>query len=131
MSEKPFAGQTVVVTGGGTGIGRATALAFADAGAAHVIVTGRRQSRLDQVGALSPAIVKVQADVRTEEGAEQVAQAVRSNGGKVDVLVHNAGIYRQTPVGEADIQLARDMVETNIIGPVLLTYWPPNRVTAR
>jgi NAD(P)-dependent dehydrogenase (short-subunit alcohol dehydrogenase family) len=121
MSEKPFAGQTVVVTGGGTGIGRATALAFADAGAAHVIVTGRRQSRLDQVAALSPAIVKVQADVRTEEGAELVAEAVRSHGGNVDVLVHNAGIYRQTPVGEADIELAREMVETNIIGPVLLT----------
>lgn len=121
MAEKPFAGQTVVVTGGGTGIGRATALAFVDAGAAHVIVTGRRQSRLDQVGVLSPAIVKVNADVTTEDGAQAVAEAARRHGGKIDVLVHNAGIYRQTPVDSADITLAREMVETNIIGPVLLT----------
>ncbi len=50
MPHAPFAGRTVVVTGGGTGIGRATALAFAEQGAA-VLVTGRRKERLAETAA--------------------------------------------------------------------------------
>lgn len=121
MSDKPFAGQTVVVTGGGTGIGRGTALAFAEAGAARVIVTGRRTSRLELIAKEHDAIVPVHADVTTEVGAQAVYDAATSHGGKIDVLVHNAGIYRQTPVDNADLSLAREMVETNVLGPVLLT----------
>lgn len=83
------AGRTVVVTGGGTGIGRATALAFAEQGAA-VLVTGRRKERLAETAAAHSAVVPVTADVTTESGAEAVAEAVRERGGTVDVLVHNA-----------------------------------------
>ncbi|MFD6259470.1 SDR family NAD(P)-dependent oxidoreductase, partial [Nocardia sp. NPDC060256] len=51
MSEKTFAEQHIVVTGGGTGIGRAAALAFAEQGAASVTITGRRSEPLDEVAA--------------------------------------------------------------------------------
>jgi len=121
MSDKPFAEQTVVVTGGGTGIGRATALAFADLGATTVIVTGRRADRLAEVAALHPAVVAVVADVADQAGADLVAEAVQDRGGRVDVLVHNAGIFRFTPLEGTDPGTADEVWRTNVVGPVLLT----------
>jgi NAD(P)-dependent dehydrogenase (short-subunit alcohol dehydrogenase family) len=121
MSDAPFAGQQVVVTGGGTGIGRAAALAFADLGAANVIITGRRESRLAEVAAVHPAVTPVVADVTTSEGSELVAAAVAAGGGKLDVLVHNAGIFRFTPLAAFDVAVAREVLETNVVGPLVLT----------
>lgn len=121
MPDKPFAGQTVVVTGGGTGIGRATALAFAELGCDTVIITGRRKERLDEVAGKSRAIVPLAADVTTEDGAEAVAEAVRLSGGTLDVLVHNAGIFRFTPLNGIEPDTVRDVLDTNVLGPVLLT----------
>ncbi|MER0443375.1 SDR family oxidoreductase [Streptomyces sp. Edi4] len=121
MSDQPFVQQTVVVTGGGTGIGRATALAFAALGAAAVIVTGRRKERLAEVAELSPVIVPVTADVTTQSGAEAVAETVRERTGSLDVLVHNAGVFRFSPLAALDAADARDVLETNVLGPLLLT----------
>ncbi|MGA6175070.1 SDR family NAD(P)-dependent oxidoreductase [Streptomyces sp. NPDC012600] len=121
MPEKTFDGRTVVVTGGGTGIGRAAALSFAALGAASVIVTGRRKERLDEVAELHPAIVPVTADVTTREGARAVADAVSTHGGALDVLVHNAGVFRFTPLSALDAGTAREVLDTNVLGPVLLT----------
>ncbi|WP_354643050.1 SDR family NAD(P)-dependent oxidoreductase [Kitasatospora camelliae] len=121
MSDKPFANQTVVVTGGGTGIGRAAALAFAEAGAEQVLITGRRADRLAEVAALHPAIVPLVADVATEEGADLVAEAVRARGGALDVLVHNAGVFRFSPLEHLDAAVVREVLDINLLGPVLLT----------
>ncbi|WP_156724664.1 SDR family NAD(P)-dependent oxidoreductase [Streptomyces apocyni] len=121
MSDQPFADKTVVVTGGGTGIGRAAALDFARLGASRVIITGRRKERLAEVAALHPAIAGVTADVTTEAGAEAVAEAVREGDGTLDVLVHNAGVFRFTPLAALDIPTAQEVLETNVLGPVLLT----------
>jgi NAD(P)-dependent dehydrogenase (short-subunit alcohol dehydrogenase family) len=121
MSDQPFADRNVVVTGGGTGIGRACALAFARLGATTVIITGRRKERLGEVAAEHPAIVPVAADVTTEAGAESVVSAVREHGGTLDVLVHNAGIFRFSPLASVDTAVAREVLETNVLGPVLLT----------
>ncbi|GLZ55394.1 SDR family oxidoreductase [Actinomycetospora sp. NBRC 106378] len=121
MSDQPFAAARVVVTGGGSGIGRAAALAFADAGAASVVVTGRRADRLAEVAAAHPAVVPVVADVATAAGADRVAEAVEAAGGVVDVLVHNAGIFRFTPVDGLDADVAQEVLATNLLGPLLLT----------
>ncbi|MEV2244245.1 SDR family oxidoreductase [Streptomyces sp. NPDC049970] len=121
MSDQPFADRTVVVTGGGTGIGRASSLAFAGLGARTVIITGRREGRLAEVAAQHPAIVPVTADVTTASGAEAVAAAVKDHGGALDVLVHNAGVFRFTPLAALDPDTAREVLETNVLGPVLLT----------
>lgn len=121
MADKVFADQVVVVTGGGTGIGRAAALAFAEQGAASVIVTGRRQQPLDEAAALHSALVPVVADVTTSEGAEAVAAAVTERGGRLDVLVHNAGVFGETPLHDLDADEVRRQFEVNVVGPVLLT----------
>lgn len=121
MTDQLFSGRRVVVTGGGTGIGRTTALMFARRGAASVIVTGRRPDRLDNAAALHPAIVPVCADVTTEKGADTVADAVAEHGGCVDVLVHNAGIHHIAPLGSIDVDAARAIFDTNVLGTVVLT----------
>ncbi|MEU2154426.1 SDR family oxidoreductase [Streptomyces sp. NPDC019396] len=122
MTDQPFDGRTVVITGGGTGIGRATALAFAGLGARTVIVTGRRKDRLDATAALSPAVVPVAADVTTDEGAHAVADAVAVAGGSLDVLVHNAGVFRFSPLAALDADVAREVFDINVLGPLVLTH---------
>ncbi|MFQ6395441.1 SDR family NAD(P)-dependent oxidoreductase [Nocardia sp. KC 131] len=121
MFGKTFVDQYVVVTGGGTGIGRATALAFAEQGAAGVIITGRRGAALEEVAAEHEALIPVVADVTTPEGADAVVAAVSELGGQLDVLVHNAGIFRNTPLDDLGADAVREQLEVNVIGPVLLT----------
>lgn len=121
MSDKAFAEQHIVVTGGGTGIGRAAALAFAEQGAASVTITGRRSEPLDEVAALHPAVIPVVADVATEAGADTIAAAVQARGGTLDVLVHNAGVFGTTPLDNLDPADVHRQFEVNVFGPILLT----------
>src|SRR3954452_21516389 len=86
--------QVVVVTGAGSGIGRATALRFAAAGAT-VIANGRRIDKLEETATMAAAmpgpIVPVAADVGTEAGALTVLHRA-TQGGDFSVLVNNAGV---------------------------------------
>ena len=121
MSDKPFSGQRVIITGGGTGIGRAAALAFAEQGAEWVLVTGRRTEPLAESAAAHPAICAVVADVGTEEGAETVAGAVTEGPGTADILIHNAGVLRPSRLGDCDVVQVRALFDTNVLGPLILT----------
>lgn len=121
MTALPFESQAALVTGGGTGIGKATALRLAALGAAPVIITGRRKERLDEVAALSPAIIPITADVTRDEDAKALAEAVRRESGEIAVLVHNAGIFRFTPLSAPAPPLVRELLEVNVLGPVVLT----------
>ncbi|MBV60995.1 MAG: 2,4-dienoyl-CoA reductase [Nevskiales bacterium] len=89
-----FAGQTHVVTGGGSGIGRCTAHELAALGA-HVIVTGRTQSKLDAVVAEITAdggTASAQAfDIRDEDAVKTAVQAMVTQHGPIHGLVNNAG----------------------------------------
>ena len=86
--------QVVVVTGAGTGIGRATALRFAAAGAT-VVANGRRIDKLDETATqgatLSGMIVPVAADIGTLQGAETVLEHAQQLG-DFSILVNNAGV---------------------------------------
>jgi NAD(P)-dependent dehydrogenase (short-subunit alcohol dehydrogenase family) len=88
-------GRVVVITGGGAGIGRASALAFAAAGA-RVLVAGRTAGKLDavvaEIEAAGGTAAAVAADCGTEAGAEAVIAGAESRFGPVDVLVNNAGV---------------------------------------
>jgi NAD(P)-dependent dehydrogenase (short-subunit alcohol dehydrogenase family) len=94
-----FENKVVLITGGGSGIGRAAAAAFLEQGAS-VVINGRRAELLDQVAReLDPSgerIAVLAGDIgRPEVGRELVATAVERFGG-VDVLVNNAGVFRPT-----------------------------------
>lgn len=103
----PFAGKVALVTGGTLGIGLATAIAFADAGAAHVVVCGRNRSKWDvacaiiaDTGIPDGVIEYVQADVRVEDQVERLVAHVYDEYGRMDACVNNAGVY---PTSGADI----------------------------
>ncbi|MEU7742766.1 SDR family oxidoreductase [Nonomuraea sp. NPDC049158] len=116
-----YGGRHVLVTGGGTGIGRAVALEAARRDAAAVLVVGRRLEPLLSVAAGHPAIVPVVADVTTGEGADTIARAVRSGPGTLDVLVHNAAVNTRLPIDSLRMAEVRAIFETNVFGPIQLT----------
>jgi citronellol/citronellal dehydrogenase len=97
------AGKVAVVTGGGTGIGRATSLELAGTGA-RVVVCGRREEPLDrvraEVGTLGGECLAVAADLREPEEVARVVDAALERFGAIDVLVNNAGGQFSAPAEE-------------------------------
>jgi NAD(P)-dependent dehydrogenase (short-subunit alcohol dehydrogenase family) len=97
------AGRVALVTGGGTGIGRATALELAATGA-RVVVCGRREEPLsrvrEEVEALGRECLAVAEDLREPEGVARVVDAALDRFGAVDVLVNNAGGQFTAPAEE-------------------------------
>ncbi|MBK8407038.1 MAG: SDR family NAD(P)-dependent oxidoreductase [Sandaracinaceae bacterium] len=120
-----FDGKRLLVTGASSGIGRAVALAFADAGASLVLVA-RREGALDMVaseveqrGHARPRVLA--ADLSKRGVAAMVADEARAHGGRVDILVNNAGAgIAGTQLGVADDDDARALFETNYWSPLAL-----------
>lgn len=117
-----LSGKTAIVTGGGSGIGRATALALADAGAA-VVVTGRRMERLDavvsQIVTAGGKAVGVACDAGLPSDIDTLlekALAWGDGGGKYDIVVGNAGRGLAGGVLESDTAQWEEMYRTNVLG---------------
>ncbi|WP_171168707.1 SDR family NAD(P)-dependent oxidoreductase [Streptomyces sp. I05A-00742] len=113
-------GPVVVVTGAGTGIGRATAHAFADAGA-RVLAVGRQRDRLEATAADRPDIHPCVADLTAPDAPDAVAAAALDRFGAIDVLVNNAALVVRAPLGRIDEEQARRQIETNLLAPLRLT----------
>ncbi|MEU7513486.1 SDR family oxidoreductase [Streptomyces sp. NPDC042898] len=111
--------RVVVVTGAGTGIGRATARAFAGQGAT-VVAVGRRKEPLREAAEGHPGIHPFVADVTAEGAAEEIVEAAVTAHGRLDVLVNNAGISTGGPLGTLDRSVITPLLETNLVAPVLL-----------
>lgn len=120
IQERPLAGMVALVTGGGSGIGRATAITLADRGAA-VVVAGRRADALARTAAAHPSIRSVTGDVSVTSHAERFVEAAVSISGRLDVLVNNACAVRLTPLGQTQPESALALWSTNVLGPTLLT----------
>ncbi|MFD0152459.1 SDR family NAD(P)-dependent oxidoreductase [Streptomyces sp. NPDC055721] len=112
--------RVVVVTGAGTGIGRATARAFAGQGTT-VVAVGRRKEPLREAAERHPGIHPFVADVTAEGAAEEIVEAAVTAHGRLDVLVNNAGISTGGPLGTLDRSVITPLLETNLVAPVLLT----------
>ena len=99
MSQR-LAGRVVVITGGSSGIGLATAKRFVDEGA-YVFITGRRKSELDvAVGVIGRRVTGVQGDASKLADIDTLYEVVKEQKGKLDIVFANAGTGEFAPLGQ-------------------------------
>src|ERR1700676_3360577 len=113
---KRFAGKTVVVTGGNSGIGLATAKLFHEEGA-QVAISGRDQKTLDEaVKIVGEGTLAVKADVSKLSDIDKLYAQVTAKFGKIDVLFANAGIAKFAPASDSSEQLFDETFDINVKG---------------
>jgi uncharacterized oxidoreductase len=114
-------GNTILVTGGGSGIGQALAQRWHDAGN-HVIVTGRRRQVLDAAIAGRARMTAYVVDVTDPAGVDAFVRDVIAAHPRLNVLVNNAGVYAAEKIAaRRDLADAARMVATNLLGPIRMT----------
>ena len=114
-------GKVALITGGGTGIGTAIAERFVAEGA-KICITGRRQEMLDQVAQALPSgmVATCSGDVTKYENVERMVETALTFGGRLDVVVNNAGIDPGGTVTDVDPEIWRKVIEVNLTGPFLV-----------
>lgn len=115
-----FKGKVALVTGAGTGIGRAVAQRFANEGA-HVLILGRTESTLKETAAVNENIKYIVADIEKDSDIEKVMQELQNNYGRLDILVNNAGWAPVTPFAQVKIAEYDKVFSINVRALVNIT----------
>ena len=114
-------GNTIFITGGGSGIGRGLAEAFHQRGN-KVIISGRRRANLDAVVAANPGMEAVELDITDPESIDAAAARLIAEHPDLNVLINNAGIMLPDgAAGPVDDKLLVETVTTNLVGPIRMT----------
>jgi uncharacterized oxidoreductase len=115
-------GNTILITGGTSGIGRALAEAFYQRGN-QVIIAGRRQPLLEEITAAHSGIHGIQLDVQDSADIEAFVSHIREQFPKLNVLINNAGISKPEDLTSdpIDLSVMQSIVQTNIVGVLHLT----------
>src|SRR5581483_3579036 len=118
---RPVAGMSVLITGGGSGIGEGAARYFVKRGA-RVTISGRRADRLDAVAAgLGEACLAVRGDVTAAPDRAALVEAAVAHGGGLDSLISNAGNMYRAPLTDLDEARLLDLFHTNVVAGMLLS----------
>ncbi|HUQ10003.1 MAG TPA: YciK family oxidoreductase [Steroidobacteraceae bacterium] len=125
-----FSGRVVLVTGAGSGIGRAVSLALAQAGA-QVILLGRSVKKLEGVhaeigklGAPEASIVPLDLEKALAADYEAVAAAIEQRYGRLDALLHNAALLGAlTPIEQFDVPMFMRVMHVNVTAAFVLTQY--------
>lgn len=116
-----IATMSVLVTGGGSGLGAGIARHLADKGA-RVTIAGRRLDRLEEVAAgIGPACALVQGDVANEEDRRRMVDRAVEHGGGLQGLVHAAGNMLRGPITELKASDVTELLNTNVVAGMVLT----------
>ena len=113
-------GNTILITGGGSGIGRGLAEAFHAEGN-QVIIAGRRKELLEEVAAANPGMCAVVFDIEHNEAIQSFAEQLKRDYPALNVVIHNAGISRMENVKSGEAADAGAIVAINLLGPIRLT----------
>ncbi len=124
MNQTPRAEATAIVTGAGTGIGRAIAIALAEAGH-RLVVVGRREEPLEATAAairdLGGTADPRPTDISDPTAVDALLDSIRQNEGRLDVLVHAAGTHAYGQIDQTSIDELDTLYASNLRGPFLLT----------
>lgn len=114
-------GRSILVTGGGSGIGEGTARYLASRGA-RVTISGRRADRIRALAeSIGPDCHWVVGDVCNEQDREHMLQETVRHGGGLHGLVNNAGITHHSGLASVDAHALQRVYDTNVVAPLLLT----------
>jgi uncharacterized oxidoreductase len=126
-----LSGNTVLITGGTSGIGLAFAEKFWKAGS-KVIITGRRQERFEKIKEKFPGIITKASDVSDEKQREVLTKWVIENYPETNILINNAGVQLLTDLKKpVDLNRVRQETETNFIAPIHLTSLFASHLTSK
>lgn len=119
---RSLVGMSVIVTGGGSGIGAGTARYLADQGA-RVTIAGRRLDRLEEVADEAAGAVRAQRCDVTEEADRQelVEAALEHGGGRLDAIIHGAANMYRGAIEELEEAALLEVFHSNVVGPMMLT----------
>jgi len=117
-----LSGNTILVTGGGSGIGRGLAEALHTMGN-QVIIAGRRKAMLEDTTAANQGMRSLELDIESRDGIRSFGERVAAEYPSLNVLINNAGIMRAEKLLEQQDYLtdAEAIVATNLLGPIRLT----------
>jgi NADP-dependent 3-hydroxy acid dehydrogenase YdfG len=122
---RPLSGKVALVTGASSGIGEATAVALATAGAT-VAIGARRKDRLDALASRlrdgGAPVLQLDLDVTDERACADAVRRTREELGGLDVLVNNAGVMLLGTIVGADTEDWRRMISTNVLGVMYMTH---------
>lgn len=114
-------GNTIFITGGGSGIGRGIAEALHKLGN-KVIISGRRRSHLNAVTSANPGMEAIELDITDVTSIDRVAATLIADHSELNVLINNAGIMQpDTVAGKIDDALLTSTISTNLLGPIRMT----------
>jgi uncharacterized oxidoreductase len=115
-------GNTILITGGGSGIGRGLAEELHKLGN-QVIIAGRRKQVLDETTAANPGMASVQVDMENADAIRAFAAQVTADFPSLNVLINNAGIMRAERLlaQQPNLADAEAIIATNLLGPIRLT----------
>lgn len=130
-----FKDKTVLITGSSRGIGRATALAFAEEGA-NVIVNYVKDKEaanavVRKIKSLGGNAIAIQADVSNESDVKRMMEEIAKQFGAIDVLVNNAGIVFDIPILEKTVEQWERTLRVNLIGTFLCIKYAVSRMKGR
>jgi uncharacterized oxidoreductase len=113
-------GNTILITGGGSGIGRGLAEAFHARGN-HVVIAGRRAEVLDETTAANAGMKSAVLDIMDGHAIRRFAEETIRDFPHLNVVIHNAGIMKAEVLKQANVADAEAIVTTNLLGPIRLT----------
>jgi short-subunit dehydrogenase len=125
MSEKSLVDKVVLITGASSGIGKATALVFANC-SANLVLASRNLQKLKEVEAKTKQagvrVMALRCDITSRADVHNVVQKAVEDFGRIDIAVCNAGMYFRKPAVEQSIDEVRGVMETNFFGTLNCIY---------